>query len=132
MHFKCDRKTHYNKDSNIKKQLDDFCENRDFLKKELNLQNNIHFFTLFSNYITERKLFLSNENKKCYNEQREGLPCHIDENYTINNVDLTFPSIECPTFNYLQHNAYIHFCSQKNILEFTFTFCNFPIILFSI
>ncbi|SBT83067.1 PIR protein [Plasmodium ovale] len=72
----------------LKKELDEFCENRESLK--CNIWKGDNECSEYNNYIREKKQSFTEKKTIC---QRND--CHINDNCTLINLDLTFREINC-------------------------------------
>ncbi|SBS95453.1 PIR Superfamily Protein [Plasmodium ovale curtisi] len=74
--------------NDLRKKLDDFCEIRDDLR--CTMLKSFNDCLQYNNYIEKKKKYFSRETNLCNDNA-----CEIDANCTLNNIDITFPSINC-------------------------------------
>ncbi|SBT58569.1 PIR Superfamily Protein [Plasmodium ovale wallikeri] len=72
----------------LKKELDEFCENRESLK--CNIWKGDDECAEYNNYIRQKKQIFTEKKTSCQSND-----CHINDNCTLINLDLTFREINC-------------------------------------
>ncbi|SBS94800.1 PIR Superfamily Protein [Plasmodium ovale curtisi] len=91
---KREKSMHTTDERELRKNLDDFCEIRNNLR--CTMLKSFNDCLQYNNYIEKKKKYFSRETNLCNDNA-----CEIDANCTLNNIDITFPSINC----YELHNV---------------------------
>ncbi|SBT58054.1 PIR Superfamily Protein [Plasmodium ovale wallikeri] len=79
----------------LRKDLDDFCEIRDELR--CTMLKSFSDCLQYNSYIEKKKKYFSLETNLCKDNS-----CEIDNKCTLNNIDITFPSINCHELHNMQ------------------------------
>ncbi|SBT56615.1 PIR Superfamily Protein [Plasmodium ovale wallikeri] len=97
--FKCLRNKAISTNLEVRKELDDYCENREYIKGEVEKKKDKDFCLKYSEYIREQDNFFNNDISKCKEEQSEKAYCVIYETCTTKNKSATFPEIKCDIYD---------------------------------
>ncbi|SBS89657.1 PIR Superfamily Protein [Plasmodium ovale curtisi] len=109
--FGCERYQDNDANLEVRKKLDDYCENREYIHGLMKTENNKNFCLKYSKYIRENEIFfLNNEESKCTNEYLNPKHCIINEKCTIKNTPITFPEIKCDQYD-------VSYVSDNNSLQ---------------
>ncbi|SBT33118.1 PIR Superfamily Protein [Plasmodium ovale wallikeri] len=94
-HFSCKReKTEYPHERHSRKKLDDFCENRDHLIKEIK-ESKGECSTLDKYIYVKYNCLVSNESCIPNSKKKEENPLHISDYCTFYDISKTFPYYKC-------------------------------------
>ncbi|SBT59563.1 PIR Superfamily Protein [Plasmodium ovale wallikeri] len=106
-------------DIDTKKKLDDYCEHRDYIREKIIKDKNVNTCSIFLNYINEKKEYFLDKGMKCKGSEDNDIPCHINDDCSMQNIDKTFPTINCDIYIEPPYMA-LKFLMLKNIYS-TFT-----------
>ncbi|SBT73007.1 PIR protein [Plasmodium ovale] len=127
--FICERYDGRSNKLEIKKKLGDYCENRDYLKGEIEKKKNKDFCLRVTEYIRENTDFFNKEDTACKNEYFQETHCIIDKNCTIENQSTTFPQIDCNIYDDF-HNPDNNSLLKNLLLTTPIILGIFPLFLF--
>ncbi|SBT56208.1 PIR Superfamily Protein [Plasmodium ovale wallikeri] len=114
--YKCVRNDDSINNLEVRKKLDDYCENREYIHGLMKTENNKNFCLKYSKYIKENEIFfLNNEKSKCTNEYLKPKHCIINEKCTIENKTITFPEIKCEQYD-ISHDSEDNSMQKKLLL----------------
>ncbi|SBS91032.1 PIR protein [Plasmodium ovale] len=98
VYFKCNRYEDSLTELEVRKKLDDYCENRDYIKEKIDEKKNKDFCLIYNTYNRENdELF--NKDSACKQEYYEPEHCIIHDKCTIKNKFETFPQIDCDQYD---------------------------------
>ncbi|SBT55290.1 PIR Superfamily Protein [Plasmodium ovale wallikeri] len=98
--YECVRNNDTINNLEVRKKLDDYCENREYINGLMNTENNKTFCLKYSKYIRENEIFfLNNAESNCTHEYLNPKHCIINEKCTIENKPITFPEIKCDQYD---------------------------------
>lgn len=114
----------------VRKKLDDYCENRDYINEKMKIENNKHFCLKYFKYISENEdFFFNNEESRCKHQHFKRTHCIIHDKCTIEDRSATFPKIECDIYDtsYVSENNYL---LKKLLLATPIILGIFPLFLY--
>ncbi|SBT83562.1 PIR protein [Plasmodium ovale] len=96
--FKCNRYEDSLTELEVRKKLDDYCENRDYIKEKIDEKKNKDFCLIYNTYNREYNELFNNDSA-CKQEYYEPEHCIIHDKCTIKNKFETFPQIDCDQYD---------------------------------
>ncbi|SBS94388.1 PIR Superfamily Protein [Plasmodium ovale curtisi] len=108
--FKCIRNEDSFTNLEVRKELDDYCENREYIKGEVEKKKDKDFCLRYSEYIRGKDDFFNNDVSKCKEEHSEKAYCTIYTTCTTKDKSATFPEIKCDLYD-------ISYVSDDNSLQ---------------
>ncbi|SBT57564.1 PIR Superfamily Protein [Plasmodium ovale wallikeri] len=97
--FECERYKDTDANIEIRKKLDDYCENRDYIKGKIDEKKNKDFCEIYNTYNRENDELFNNESSTCKKEYMQPKHCIIHKTCTIQDRSATFPQIDCAMYD---------------------------------
>ncbi|KAI4835209.1 PIR protein [Plasmodium brasilianum] len=121
-YIKCSRQTNDLSINEIyaRKELDDFCENRNYFENSLKNNFSLEKCQEYSNYVKKEKNSILNNAKSILNDDSKYNIFNISNKCNLQNIDETFPEIICKNecmYEKLMNNNRFIFSTLYNIVQ---------------